>query len=115
MKKIIVMIIIVTFTFFNLSGYSFSASSSNVKGGWKFLTWGMSIDEANTLLVKTGMKKKGFVRDYKIIRNCSLDKAVRVDSIEEWIVKTYLGISEKTLLFLCWEGLLLPSCLWCYL
>jgi hypothetical protein len=34
--------------------------SSNVKEGWKFLTWGMSIDETNTLLVKNGMKKMDF-------------------------------------------------------
>jgi hypothetical protein len=35
--------------------------SSNVKGGgWKFLTWGRSIDETNTLLVKNGMKKMDF-------------------------------------------------------
>jgi len=70
MKKIIVMIIILAFTFFNLCGYSFSASSSNVKGGWKFLTWGtwgMSIDETNTLLAKNGMIRKGFGGDCRII------------------------------------------------
>jgi hypothetical protein len=67
MKKIIVMIIILAFTFFNLCGFSFSASSSNVKGGWKYLTWGMSVDEVNTLLIKNGMKKKDFCEDWKII------------------------------------------------
>jgi len=67
MKKIIIMIIMVVFTIFNLCAYSFSASASNVKGGWKFLTWGMSIDETNTLLVKNGMKKKDFCGDWKII------------------------------------------------
>ena len=67
MKKIIVMLIIIAFTFFNLYGYSFLASASNVKGGWKFLSWGMSVNEADALLVKNGMKKKGFGRDCKII------------------------------------------------
>ena len=61
------MIIMSTFTFFNLCGYFFSELSSNVKDGWKFLTWGMSIDEINTLLVKNGMKKKNFCGDWKII------------------------------------------------
>lgn len=61
------MLIIIAFTFFNLYGHSFSASSSNVKGGWKFLTWGMSVNEADALLVKNGMTKKGFGRDCKII------------------------------------------------
>ena len=28
----------------------------NAKGGWKYLTWGMSIDQVNNLLVKNGMK-----------------------------------------------------------
>lgn len=72
MKKIIVMIIIFALTFFNLSGYSFSALSSNVRGGWKFLTWGMSIDETNTFLVKNGMKRKGSGGDCRIIYGSDL-------------------------------------------
>jgi hypothetical protein len=72
MKKIIVMIIIFIFTFFNLCGSSFSASSSNIKRGWKFLTWGMSVDETNALLVKNGMEKMDFCGDRKIIYGSSL-------------------------------------------
>jgi len=30
---------------------------NNVKGGWKFLKWGMSIDESNKLLIKNGMRQ----------------------------------------------------------
>ena len=92
-KKIIVMIIMVTFTFFNLCGYSFSALSSNVKGGWKFLTWGMSIDETNTLLVKNGMKKKGFDGDCRIIYGSDLRNK---EHFESSIIKCgeYYRVSE---------------------
>lgn len=36
----------------------------NVQGGWKFLKWGMSIDEVNSLLIKNGMSKLSFQTEF---------------------------------------------------
>jgi hypothetical protein len=57
MKKyltISVMTVFIVAVFFVFSNAAPSSNSN--KNGWKFLTWGMSINETNTLLVKNGMK-----------------------------------------------------------
>lgn len=49
-----VMTVFIIAVFFVVSNAAPSSNSN--KNGWKFLTWGMSINETNTLLVKNGMK-----------------------------------------------------------
>ena len=49
-----VMTVFIVAVFFVVSNAA--PSSNSDKNGWKFLTWGMSINETNILLVKNGMK-----------------------------------------------------------
>jgi hypothetical protein len=92
MKKIIVMIILVSFTFFNLCGSSSAALSSNVnKKGWKYLTWGMSIDETNTLLVKNGMKEMFF----RIPRDSSQFNRIELEGALEYFQSEIIKCGES--------------------
>jgi ABC-type antimicrobial peptide transport system permease subunit len=52
-----------------------AAPSSNAnKNGWKFLTWGMSYDEVNKLLVENEMKKMDVLRGGGTIHYCAMNR-----------------------------------------
>jgi len=61
MKKVLFLALIMIFigsVCFAANNYSgVEEKYANIKGGWKYLKWGMSIDEVNYMLEKNGQKK----------------------------------------------------------